>query len=213
MKICAISDTHWMYEDVDVPECDLLLHAGDLEVKNYREMAYFAGWWNKIPAKHKVLTPGNHDFFAENNDISKHLDNTIVLINETCRIEHLCIVGTPYTPTFLKWAFMCDDDKMAPYFSCITNEADIILSHGPLHGIHDYVRNKFAPLGINVGSKTLFDIVNKLDEKKKRYLFQGHIHQYQDSRRHTTLNSVEIYNTALCDENYKIVREPLVLEI
>jgi predicted phosphodiesterase len=29
MKICAISDTHNQHSELKIPECDILIHAGD----------------------------------------------------------------------------------------------------------------------------------------------------------------------------------------
>ena len=216
MKVVVISDTHWMYPEIQIPECDLLLHAGDLEIKNFKEGVHFSSWWNNIEAKVKVVTPGNHDFLFER-DLETaigYLDNTYVLINESIVLDNgLVISGTPYTPRFMKWAFMVDDDGNADrYFGCISPETDIILSHGPAYGIHDEVSNEYATKDSHVGSKTLRKIIDSLDNRP-RYLFQGHIHGNAGSTRHSKVNEMDIYNVSVADEDYKVAFKPLILEI
>ena len=194
-----------------------LIDAGDLEVTCYKDVVKFGHWWNSIEATHKVLVPGNHDFFAESNDLELFLDNTHVLNNSLCSLDingrKICIAGTGWTLPFMQWAFMCPEAEIDKHYTAINNNADIIISHGPMYKIHDYVKNKFSPEGKNVGSTKLFDLINGLDQTKKRLFFHGHIHGMYDSRRHTVLNEVDIYNVSVADEFYKVVHEPLILEI
>lgn len=221
MRVVALSDTHWCFKDVEVPKCDLLLHAGDLQVANWEQAKDFSEWWNSLDAKIKVLTPGNHDLLMEYQDIGNYFDNTIVLINQTAILKNgLVIAGTPYTPIFNDWAFMEYDSKLDRKMSCIGNDVDIVLSHGPMYGIHDGVNvHRSRPeLGQeHVGSKTLKNIIDKLDSKKRRYLFHGHIHGYKDSIKYTSIHkdttTVDVYNVSICDEDYEPVNEPRVLEI
>ena len=216
MKLVALSDTHWMYDEVEVPKCDILIHAGDLEIKNFKEGAMFGDWWNAIEADVKIAVPGNHDLLFERMpEIAKnYLDNTHILINESIVLANgLVISGSPYTLRFHKWAFMADESNIAQLHSCINPESDIIISHGPVYGIHDAVENEYAPEDRHVGSKSLLKLLESLDTTKERLFFQGHIHGNKNAIRHTKLNNIDIYNVSVSDDSYTVCHKPLVLEL
>ena len=66
MKIVCISDTHSMHELVDVPEGDVLVHAGDFtSLGHLSEVQAFGVWFNAQPHKHKICIAGNHDHALE----------------------------------------------------------------------------------------------------------------------------------------------------
>lgn len=214
MKTIVLSDTHWMFPQLVIPKCDMLLHCGDLEIKDFGEAKKFSNWWNEIDCPLKIIVPGNHDRLMEKMDVSDWFIDTMILINQQVTLPNgLCIAGTPYTPTFMNWAFMEDDIHLGTRMSCITNDADIIMSHGPMHGIHDEVDPKYNSNETHVGSKTLREIVNSLNQDKHRYMFHGHIHQNAGDKTHTKFNNVDIYNVSVADEDYKLTKKPLILEI
>jgi hypothetical protein len=69
-RIVATSDTHGKHQFLHVPECDVLCHCGNI-LQRYGYLGYlsgglpalldFADWLQDVPAKHKVVTGGNHD--------------------------------------------------------------------------------------------------------------------------------------------------------
>eukprot|EP00727_Mastigamoeba_balamuthi_P009763 m51a1_g5409 hypothetical protein (201) ;mRNA; f:79083-79830 len=60
VRVVALSDTHGRVPQV--PECDLLLHAGDFTVHGTRkEVAAFAEELSRVPARRKLVVCGNHD--------------------------------------------------------------------------------------------------------------------------------------------------------
>ena len=68
MKIIAISDTHSRHQELELPEADIILHAGDISYfakKGVQEIADFIKWFASQKAKHKVFIAGNHDLFLE----------------------------------------------------------------------------------------------------------------------------------------------------
>ena len=55
MKIVCISDVHGKWNKIEIPECDILISAGDYSFTGERHMVRdFHKWMNKQPAKHKI---------------------------------------------------------------------------------------------------------------------------------------------------------------
>ncbi|MEO1171874.1 MAG: metallophosphoesterase, partial [Myxococcota bacterium] len=66
VRIVAISDTHNQHDALDVPDGDVLVHAGDMSGHGHlRELEAFAAWCEAQPHRHKVVIAGNHDFCFE----------------------------------------------------------------------------------------------------------------------------------------------------
>jgi len=67
MKIGCIADTHGRHKKVKVPECDVLVHAGDNTPAGELEMlGSFCKWFGKQRCKARVSIAGNHDRCLEN---------------------------------------------------------------------------------------------------------------------------------------------------
>ena len=64
MKIVCISDTHSLQHRMNIPDGDLLIHAGDVSSGGrIEEIEMFNEWMGSLPHRHKVVIAGNHDFF------------------------------------------------------------------------------------------------------------------------------------------------------
>jgi len=62
ITVVLLSDTHGRHRDVDVPDGDLLIHAGDFTFFGNRDDAVdFNDWLGGLPHPHKVVVAGNHD--------------------------------------------------------------------------------------------------------------------------------------------------------
>eukprot|EP01064_Diplonema_japonicum_P033849 TRINITY_DN678_c0_g1_i7.p1 TRINITY_DN678_c0_g1~~TRINITY_DN678_c0_g1_i7.p1 ORF type:complete len:146 (+),score=23.54 TRINITY_DN678_c0_g1_i7:49-486(+) len=62
LRVVCISDTHGWHETLDLPECDILVHCGDIcTVDGGNEMPEFKEWLCRQKATHKVVIGGNHD--------------------------------------------------------------------------------------------------------------------------------------------------------
>ena len=100
LRVVLLSDTHGLHRNVQVPDGDLLIHAGDFTnfSKSQREILDFNLWLGELPQRHKIVVPGNHEFFLEA-DPSKRswLDNATLLINEAIQVEGIRIWGSPIT--------------------------------------------------------------------------------------------------------------------
>jgi hypothetical protein len=65
IRVVCLSDTHTL-EWHDVPDGDLLIHAGDLcNDGSAREIQGAIDWINSLPHAHKVVIAGNHDSYFD----------------------------------------------------------------------------------------------------------------------------------------------------
>jgi predicted phosphohydrolase len=103
LRLVLLSDTHQLHREVEIPDGDILIHAGDFTMfsQSMNAITDFNTWLGELPHRHKILTFGNHEFFAEV-DPSKcsMLTNAVVLIDEGTEIEGLRIWGSPVTPLY-----------------------------------------------------------------------------------------------------------------
>ena len=68
MKIVAISDVHNLWHKLTIPECDVLISAGDYSSRSQPEVVEaFHKWMDKQPADVLVSVQGNHELWVEKN--------------------------------------------------------------------------------------------------------------------------------------------------
>ena len=92
MRIISISDTHGLHEDLDIPDGDVLVHAGDMT--SHGRLAQIKGlneWFGSFPHKYKIVISGNHDWgFQNQSKQAKDLmTSCLYLQNESVEIEGL----------------------------------------------------------------------------------------------------------------------------
>jgi Calcineurin-like phosphoesterase len=101
MVLVLFGDTHELHREVEVPAGDILICVGDFTMfsKSLSAIEDFNEWLGELPHRHKIVVPGNHEFFLEANPERRSLlDNANVLIDEGIEIEGLSIYGSPMTP-------------------------------------------------------------------------------------------------------------------
>ena len=208
MKIVAVSDTHYAYDKLKIPKCDLFIHAGDWDaMRNIQEFNLFNKWLDTIDAKDKVVIAGNHDIFvSENSSLVKGMLNAIYLENSGCEIEGFKIWGSPITPTFNYWAFMADRGlPIRKYWEAIPLDTDILITHGPPYGIMDMILSPF--FDTHVGCADLLTYVKRI--KPKLHIF-GHIHSGHGTEEE---EGILFINASVMDEEYEVVYEPIQVKI
>ncbi len=206
MKIVAISDTHGQHKSIDIPEGDILIHAGDISSRGHKkQVKQFIDWFTGLPHKHKVFIGGNHDFLLEYHpEIFKELLNEqiIYLEDDSIEIEGIKLWGSPITPWFYDWAFnRSRGEKIRKYWELIPDDIDIIITHGPPAGIGDRTAR-----GDSAGCQDLLEIIQKI---QPRYHIFGHIHEAYGmyERGETTYVNASCLNLA-----YQPVNAPVVFE-
>jgi hypothetical protein len=178
MKIAATADIHGSLPEV--PECDLLLIAGDVcPVDASHEPAAqrawmagpFAEWLSAAPAYHKVWIAGNHDFGCEGGwrPEGELANAATYLCDEEVRLDGLRIYGTPWVPELPGWAFVRPEGELDAAFEPLPAGLDILLSHGPPFGFGDHCHD-----GRRVGSSSLLRAIR---ERQPRLAVCGHVHE------------------------------------
>jgi Icc-related predicted phosphoesterase len=214
MRIVCLSDTHNCNEQIDVPDGDMLIHAGDATtVGNIDQIALFNHWLANLPHKYKIFVAGNHDWLFETNRsfARQMLDNSIIYLqDEFIEIEGLKSYGSPWQPRFFNWAFNLNRGiELAEKWKLIPLDTDILITHGPPNGILDEVKR--TDWIEKTGCEELRKRVETLAEfgKLKLHVF-GHIHcgYGQDEK-----FGVKFVNASNCDEFYSPTQPPIVIEI
>jgi len=207
MKIVAISDTHGLHQSISLPEGDLLIHTGDLSKRGLKtEVEDFLNWFSAQPHRYKVFIAGNHDFFFEKediDDIQKLIPENIIYLNDSAAmIEGLKIWGSPIQPWFYDWAFNRQRGAdIKKHWDLIPADTDILLTHGPAHGILDLTMDYR-----NVGCE---ELLKKIEAVKPKYHICGHIHEA-----HGVLEKEEttFINASLLNVHYRPVFKPFVFD-
>ncbi len=210
MRLVCISDTHSLHRRIqNIPEGDALIHAGDClgagTLDNVRDLN---DWLGTLPHKHKVVIAGNHDWaFQEASAFAiEALTNATYLEDCGVEIEGFHFWGSPWTPTFMDWAFMRDRGQpINDQWKLIPAETDVLVTHGPPKGIGDEVFLGWQ--NQNVGCVDLLHRVRQLS--LKAHVF-GHIHEGYGKY---VQASTTFVNASTCTERYEPTNPPIVVDI
>lgn len=188
MRILHLSDTHGHLPKLK-GEWDLVVHSGDfLPNRSFGnrtiEEAFQPHWLEENASKFDpsywltpiVIVPGNHDFI----DVTPHLRavgiDARLLCNGILDIGGVGFYGSPWTPTFFDWNWMCGPFEMEHHLSPAVelmeqSAVDVFVSHGPMYGVLDRNRD-----GERCGCKVLRRTMQNVRHPPK-LLLHGHIHE------------------------------------
>ncbi len=214
MRIVCISDTHNANGQIEIPEGDLLIHSGDATITGTtEEIRRFNRWFSVLPHKCKIFVAGNHDWLFEREKSAARMlldDGIIYLQDEAVEIDGLKIYGPPWQPRFFDWAFnLMRGPELAEKWVLIPDDIDILITHGPPHGILDEVPRKFGVE--NTGCEELRKRVDEIAQlgRLKLHVF-GHIHCGYGVAEHS---GVRFVNASTCDEDYRPIQPPIVIDL
>jgi len=210
MKLILISDTHEQHDRVEIPECDVLVHAGDFTYTGgYSEIQTAFHWLDKQPAKYVVAIAGNHDYLFER---YPEAGREIVAQTRVHYLENSSVVlgdvkfwGSPYTPRFFDWAFNCDRADINKHWDLIPNDTDVLITHGPSMGTLDQAAPHFASK--HLGCYDLREAIKRV--RPKVHVF-GHIHGGTYFGQHIFRDGTDHYNASVVNEAYKVVNKPII---
>lgn len=230
MKICCISDMHGTL-NFSVPECDLLLIAGDIcpathspytsiSLQRHWLENRFKKWIYEQPINYAICVAGNHCWIWEygKDEVPSWFPlNTVdreMMVNAKieCVEDYLVwykglkIYGTPVQLPFNNWAFNRTDQQLKKYWDAIPEGLDILLLHSPPYGILDETHNsRYKPE--HIGSKSL---AKRIKEIRPKLVVFGHNHNNHGV---VEEDGIKYVNASLVDEEYKLTREPIVVEL
>lgn len=223
VRFVCISDTHNKHNQLEeLPQGDVLLHAGDLSgLGRTNELKSFAKWWEKQPFEYKVLIAGNHDLMFEDDPdraigFFDGIPNSFYLNQSEVVIEGIKIWGEPRTPAFGHgWAFNVPRNQMADEcWSKVPEDTDILLTHGPPHGCGDLVEDVHgcgdwsSGRLIRVGCTAQRELISKLGNLK--HVVCGHIHEGYGQY---GLSGTEIHNVTQLNLRYQPIHQPICFEV
>src|SRR5208282_2016499 len=213
MKIVLVSDTHGLHSKMrhPVPDGDVLVHAGDFtNVGSPDDCAQFDKWLGSLPHPHKIVIAGNHERGWDRMSLDfKHFTNAHYLEDSSINIAGVNFYGSPWTPTFgTGWAFNADrGNHIRGKWGMIPDAGlvDVLITHGPPMGILD----KSAPI---YGSQSVGceDLAKQVTISVPKIHVFGHIHNGYGQKR---IGQTLYVNAAICDEDYRPVNAPIVVEI
>jgi predicted thioesterase len=232
MRIVALSDQHGFLPDI--PPCDLLIIAGDVCPDSFgpftarhspeQQKAWFdrnvRPWLASAPATHKILTWGNHDWcgqacsFVSDSPAQARSTDLQILVDEETRIPlpgaldgYVSVWATPWSNTFMRWAFMKRPSELTRIYAAIPVGIDILVSHQPplYHG--DRVFDMDSGRIEHVGSRELLDAIERL---QPQLVICGHVHGGFGRYQH---QGIPVYNVSVVDEAYRLVNKPTIIDL
>lgn len=142
LRIVAVADTHLFTDDLEVPEGDVFVHAGDLCRRgDLAELRRAAAWIDGLPHPHKIVIAGNHDwaFVHTPSEARAALPQGVTYLEDSgAEVAGLRIWGSPWQPEYLDWAFnLPRGEPLAERWALIPEGLDLLVTHGPPAGIGD----------------------------------------------------------------------------
>jgi len=212
MKLICISDTHGDHQGVNLPDGDVLVHAGDITSHGTEnDFVDFLSWFESQPHPHKVFVAGNHDRYLEQSTAAAEklvLDTDITWLNDSgTTIDGVRFWGSPITLRFHDWAFMREPgDDINQHWKLLPSDTDVLITHGPPHGILDHVK-RLDGSEEQTGCPLLLERI--LSIQPKVHIF-GHIHEEYGSIRR---NDIDFLNVSTMNQSYRIANDPVVYEL
>ena len=228
VRIVLVSDTHNRHRKLQLPEGDILIHAGDFTNNGTRkEIEDFDNWLASLDQfQHKILVPGNHDTGTEEKALLRdasqrkkqgeslevtNVENATVLRGEMVHVIGLKVFGLPDTLdpyNLLWWAYRADtEEEMKVRAEGISDGVDVLISHMPPFGVGDTCHT-----GQRAGSRSLREVVLGAEQPPKLWAF-GHIHECGGRAFRAKGIETVMVNAASCPLLGKGLRPPIVIDI
>lgn len=206
LTVVCISDTHELHRELDMPDGDILIHAGDFTIfsKSAAAILDFNEWLGELPHRHKIVIPGNHEFFLEADSAKRRLiSNATLLIDESVEVMGLKIWGSPITPLYGGAFGRRSPQDRVRLYARIPGDVNILVTHGPPYGVLD----RSPGMLHHAGCPELREAVTRL--KPQLHLF-GHVHGA-----HGMVNTEETLfaNAALLGLDGDVSESPIVLRM
>jgi Icc-related predicted phosphoesterase len=230
VKLLCVSDTHdqHMFMPKALPPADILIHAGDFTCRGSKdELQNFRAWTDDLLAagvvKEIVFIAGNHEItlelkarnpaVLENQRALKRAiaerPNVHYMEDSACEACGVRFYGVPWCTRFGRdWAFQLKDtpEELGERYGLIPEDVHVLVTHQPPFGQGDY-----NGCDARTGSRMLLERI--LAAPPLVHVF-GHIHTGHglSSREVADVHTLFV-NAAVCDEDYKPVQKPILIEM
>lgn len=213
-RLVLISDTHGLHDGFadlpgGLPEGDVLVHAGDFTKRGrIEEVRAFADWMASTGFPHSVVVAGNHDFLFQKQpelarEILSAVPGLVYLEHDEAEVAGLRVFGSPWQPEFCNWAFNLErGEPLARRWRQVPSGVDVLVTHSPPFGVLDRCDH-----GERVGCEALRDELPRI--APRLHVF-GHIHEARGVVEREGRMTV---NACSCDLAYRLVHEPVVVEL
>lgn len=188
---------------------DILVHCGDFTRHgDLPETRDFARFMAKQDYTHKMVIAGNHDWcfentFREEATACLHNHGIIYLNDSGAEIDGIKFWGSPVQPEFFEWAFTRKPGKaIRHHWDMIPGDTDVLITHGPAHGILDKCNNGFA-----AGCADLLKAIQRI---KPGIHACGHIHEAYGV---LESDGTVFINACILDECYRVRNPPIKMEL
>jgi predicted phosphodiesterase len=205
VRLVLLSDTHSKHGRIAVPAGDVLIHAGDSTKRGtpeqLREVAEFIA---AQPHAHKIVIAGNHDFGLQHDPaLGRALFGDAYLCDAEAVLGGVRVWGSPWQPWFYDWAFNLQRGaELREKWDLIPAGIDVLVTHGPPHGILDH-----TAMGEDVGCEELASAVLRV--RPRLHVF-GHIHEAYGTMR---VGETLYVNASTCTLAYQPDNAPIVVEL
>ena len=224
VRAVFVSDTHTKLDQIDLPGGDILFHCGDWTFRgDIREVMEFNHHLGLVRERYReiVVVAGNHDWLPQRDPalLTGILTNAIYLQDQAIEVCGLKVYGSPWQPEFMNWAFNVPrGQKLAEKWALIPGGLDVLITHGPPHGTLDRTKGYES---VMCGKYTYEppqyvgcdDLAERLKVVKPKVHAFGHVHaSYGTVRGPAELGGILSINASICDEGYKPVNKPFVVD-
>lgn len=208
----ALSDTHGHEREVEVPEGDILVFAGDFAWSgNHGEWSSWIEWLRSLPHRFKIVVAGNHDgiltqpFFRHQvEEVAAYLEGASVLAGG------LKVFGSPFIPrTGFGWSFEAASSRLRRIWTGVPDDTDLIVSHGPPLGAVDQDHT-----GAHLGDPEFARMLGRWHEERSspppQAIVCGHIHEAHGEG---LVMGIRTHNVAVCDAQYDPVHPATIFTL
>ncbi len=205
LRLVLLSDTHAVHRKIQIPDGDILIHAGDMLLFGKDAVLEdFNAFLGTLPHRHKIVIAGNHDYcFQQAPEASRaRLTNAIYLQDEELTLDGIKFYGSPWQPWFGNMAFnLPRGAALREKWGLIPSDVNVLITHTPPFGYGDQTSH-----GEHVGCRDLAEVVGEIRPKLHAF---GHVHEAGGMAKEGQTTFV---NASICDVSYRPIHPPVVFE-